>query len=503
VEVSCSSQLYPTIPCTIMDHSLETIRQTLANLLAIAISTLFPKVQLVSGEATEIGFFYDFNFNESLTVSQLSLVEERIHDLMRQELPIKEMEMMRKNAMELFKHHKQDLKVALLKTSDEDFVNVCQIGPYYDLSNAPLSDSTKKRGVFKLLSIKTYKRSLPGRQNLTLTRISGTAFHDTADLKEFLKVVEAAKEFDHRTVVKDMGLLTTLEETCPGCWSWLPKGALLRDILLDWAKAESAKQRFQPVVTSNLLRSKYLSFPEIAFSGEDSYPLAADKTLQHAAVFKSKDRLSSELPFGLYEVGQFFDDYRRTDEYGLLKARTYSADAATLFCESDQLDKELISSLQFINKVVNIFGFEAHWILTVKSRNVQSTSRKWKEAENSLVNAMKASGIDYALDNDEKAYYGPSVEVRISDALGRQWAFSYVSIDIYHPEKLGLYYQTQDKEALAPSMVSRSLFGSLERLVALLIENRVILTKGHRQGAEENIEFEKFLERLKVTIEAC
>lgn len=460
-----------------MADSLKILRHSAAELLAVAICSLFPKAQLVSGEATALGFYYDFFFPEPISAEQFPFIEERMRDFMRQKLPIKVMEMMRKNAMELFKHHGQDLKVALLKANVETLVHVCQIGQFYDLSYPPFAETTKQIGVIKLLDITPLTVSLPGRPNLPLTRIQGTAFPDTASLKQFLKMTEAAKECDHRLIGKEMGLFAAFDETCPGCWSWLPKGTIIREILLDWWRQEHHRQKYQIVSTPNFVKPHVLDkahLPVLSFEPDgQSYLACPSKALLHALIFKSKLHSYKELPIRTCEYGEFFDQGKEGHLWGMLRARSFTADSAYTFCTSTQVLNELISSLQFIDKSFKIFGFEAHWHLITKSHDSKGFAKKWDESQESLVKALKMCGFDYTLDKEGKAHYGPTVEVRFTDALGRKWKGPYLYIDLYHPEKFGLHYQGQDDRMHAPVMVGRSMFGSIERLMALLVEHYI------------------------------
>jgi threonyl-tRNA synthetase len=458
-----------------MTNPLKILRHSAAELLAIAVCSLFPKAQLVSGEATSLGFYYDFFFPEPISWEQIPFIEERMRDFMRQDLPIKQLEMMRKNAIELFKHHKQDLKVVLLKANVETLVHVCQIGHFYDLAHPSFVATTKQVGVIKLLDMTPLTISLPGRPQLHLTRIQGTAFPDQASLKQFLKMAEAAKERDHRVIGKEMQLFTHLEESCPGCWSWLPKGILLCENLMDWWKKEHQEQDYLFVKTPNLLNKKDgfpIQGPSLRFEAEGpSYPVSTTKAALHAQLYHMKLRSYRELPLRFCESSEFYDQGKEGHFWGLLHSRSFTADTASLFCKPEQVLDELISSLQFIDKTFKIFGFEAHWYLVAKAANPKKVSRSWEESRESLIKALEMCGFNYAQEDEGIALEGPRVELRFKDALGRMWKGPYVCVDLHHPEKYGLHYQGADDRMHLPAMITRSMFGSLERLIALLIEH--------------------------------
>lgn len=460
-----------------MSDKLKILRRSATELLALAVCSLFPKVQIVSGEATSLGFYYDFFSPEPLGVEQLSFIEERMRDFMRRDLPIKVMEMMRKNAIELFKHHHQDLKVALLKGHSETLVHVCQIEQFYDTGYPPFVETTKHIGVIKLLDISNLNISLPGRPNLLLTRIQGIVCADNASLRQFLKTIEAAKQSDHRLLGKEMKLFTTFDETCPGCISWYPKGTVIREMLIEWWRNESRHQKYQMVSTPHLVKPHVLDprdSSQLRFELEgQSYTACSTKAPLHALIFKSSLPSYRELPMRYCELSEFYNRGGEANFWGLLHTRAFTADSSYVFCTSAQVLQELISSLQFINKTFKIFGFEIQWHLLSKSQESKDFLRKWDESQDSLVKALNECDFNFTLDKEEKALYGPTVEMRYKDALGREWKGPYVYIDLYHPEKFGLLYQEQKDRMQVPVMMGRSMFGSIERLIGILIEHYV------------------------------
>ncbi len=455
-----------------MSNTLKILRHSASELLALAVSSLFPKVQLVSGEATSLGFYYDFFLSESIDVNQLPFIEERMRDFMRQDLPIKVMEMMRKNAIELFKHHHQNLKVALLKANVETLVHICQIGHFYDLGYPPFVKTTKQMGAIKLINIDHIPVSLPGHPSLTLTRIQGTAFPDQASLKQFLKKAEEAKHRDHRLLGKEMHLFTTFDETCPGCWSWYPKGALIREILLDWWRNEHRSQKYQPVATPNLMKPNAADSQSLLVNFDNKpFSLCSTKAPSHALLFKSKLHSYRNLPIRYCECSEFYDPIKETHLWGLLRARAFTTDSVYAFCTLDQVLNELTSSLQFIEKIFRMFNFETHWHLISRNSGSMGSLIKWDESLDSIIKALKRCNLKYTLNGEGKALYGPKAEMYFTDSLGREWKGPYIYIDLYHPEKFGLHYQGSDDCMHVPVMIGRSMFGSIERLIAILVEH--------------------------------
>nr|NGY95781.1 Threonine--tRNA ligase [Neochlamydia sp. AcF84] len=459
----------------VMTNPLKTLRQSAAELLALAICSLFPKAQLFQGEATDLGFYYDFFLPEAITHEQFLYIEERMRDFMRQSLPFKPMEMMRKNAIELFKHQGQTLKVILLKACAETLVHVCQVGEFYDWVAPPFVETTKQVGAFKLLEVSSFKVSLPGRPNLSLTRIQGTVFSESYSLKQFLKKREIAKQCDHRQLGQQMNLFTILDETCPGCWTWYPKGVILREILLNWLKAEYQRQGCQWVTTPTLVKQPFADSIEpltLRFEAEGlDYALCASKASLHASLYKSKPHSYQELPLAYAEYAEFYNQGKEIHQWGMLRSRSFHADQSHIFCGAEQLLDVLISSLQFINKTIKVMGFGIQWHLIVKSRKYKKLPKKWEESQASLVRALDVSGFKYVIDKEPQEYYGPAIEARFTDILGRDWKSSCIYIDLYHPDKMGLSYPGQDGKIHAPVMVGRAVLGSIERLTAILLEH--------------------------------
>lgn len=455
-----------------MSNTLKILRHSATELLALAVSSLFPKVQLVSGEATALGFYYDFLFPEAIDADQLSVIEDRMRDLIRQDLEIRVTEMMRKNAIELFKHHHQVLKVALLKANVETLVHLCQIGHFYDLGYPPFLATTKHIGAIKLLEINPIRVSLPGHPNLVLTRIQGTAFPDNASLKQFIKKAEEAKQRDHRLLGKEMQLFTTFDETCPGCWSWYPKGMVIRQLLLDWWQLEHRLQKYQLISSPNLIQPNLTAISSLHMEIEGhSYAFCSAKAPLHALFFKSKLHFYRDLPIRYCELSEFYDASKQSHLWGLLRARCFTADSVYTFCSKEQVLEEITSSLQFIEKIFKMLNFETRWHLISRKERAIGSLIKWDESLDSLVKALKTGAFNYIPDNEGKALYGPKVEMYFTDALGREWKGPYISMDVYHPEKLGLHYQGSDDRMHVPIMIGRSMFGSIERLIAILIEH--------------------------------
>lgn len=459
-----------------MSSPLFALRQSTAEVLAYTFSQLFPEALLVDCEITETGFYYDFSMKQTLTDEVIPLLEERMRCCIKEGVEIGCMEMMRENAVSYFSHLKQPYLVEQLQESREKIVRVVKIGEFVDLCPIEPLSNTNEIGAFKILHFELSKvRRLP------VLRIHGTAFPDKMALKKFLKRLDALKGCDHQILGKEMQLFEAVDETSPGCWLWLPKGTLLRNLLQKWWGEQHSLSEYQPITTPSFVEvpllkkiySRYLPyqecfFPEIEFDGKECF-LNPPQELMHALAFKC--RSSGELPVRYVEWGEILHDVKNSSFWGLFRSRSTQTDTVSIFCSASQLYDELISSLLLIDKTVRMFGFGHHWYLRSKGRKFAGTLKQWDHVQSIMVKALDDCTIDYSLDKGNPAFYGPQIEVRITDAIGREWSGPRLGVDFNLPEKLGIYCQNQNEVTHAPTMITRSIFGSLERFIAILIEH--------------------------------
>lgn len=467
-----------------MPSPLQKIRQSAAELLAMAVCDLFPGALLVEGDATDIGFYYDFIVEQPLDERGIPLIEERIRSLIKAALPFKVTEMMRKNAIEFFRFHDQDIKAEMLSQSDSTLVTVVKIGEFHDLCDGEVVALSNEVGAFKLLEIAPATLPLPDGESLEVVRIQGTAFDNPQTLKKFLKLAESAKRRDHRTLGKEMGLFTTFDDAATGAWFWLPKGIFLKEQLLSLLRSSHAAQHVQLLSTPRFVKPSLLKkggrcqlpaevaniFPSFSIEGAD-YVATPTISPLHALVFKGKLRSYRELPVRYAESAEVYTLGKEARLWGMLRARAYTVDMTHIFCSKEQVYDEMISSLQFIDKTVKIFGFEHHWYLVPPGKKYCGTAESWGKCLELMGKALNECGMDYTRDEEGNGFYGPRAEMRLVDALGREWKGPYVGIDFNLPAKMGLRYQGADDEMHVPMMIVRSLFGSLERFVAILVEH--------------------------------
>lgn len=464
--------------------SIEIARRSAAELLACVVRELFPQAQPVQGDLLDTGFYYDVVFPQPFKEEGLALLEERMRLLIKDNLPVKGMEMMRKNAAEFLLHLGFSLLAQEAEAAEGELVTLFHVGNYYGLCPFPHVAHLGDIGAVKLLTVESTSAFLSTGEEIAVTRIKGTACADRKSLKAFLKAMEKGKKRDHRQLGQELNLFSASEEVGSGLWVWHPKGAILRDRLLDWWRAEHQQQQFQFLSTPRLMRLESLEktgffrsselsgmlFPSFIVDGSD-YVLAPSSSPLHALAFKARLHSYRELPVRYAECAEVYRLEKRAQLRGLFKARASLADEASLFCTPQQVRDELISSLQFIDRTLRIFGFTYRLYLHARGEASLATTAAWEQAVKSMTEALEMSGFPYEEEPSESAGHGPCIEARLRDSLEREWSGPYIQVNLNYPERMALRYQAADDTMQRPVMISRSLFGTLERFVGLLTEH--------------------------------
>lgn len=468
-----------------MSSSLRPLRQSVAEIAACAFCEMFPDALMVNSVISDIGFHYDFVLNQQLQEHVLPLIEERMRALVQQDLPMKTLEMMRENAVNYFTHLGQEIKADLVGASTANIVQIFKMGDFTDTCSESFLESTKEITAFRLQKISRETIYAPSLGTIDVLRLHGTAFPDPMSLKQFLKRVEKAKKRDHRQLGTELGLYTVPEGTDTPIWS--PKGMVLREFLINlWRKAHQGQKLHSlsssRVVPASLLKialnkeearkrkttqTNFLSLP----IEEQEYFVCPDPTPLHAIACSATTYTQQQLPIAYNEWVEIADPAPSTHLWGLFKTRVYTSDITQILCTSEQVVQELISCLQFIDKIIKMFGFEHQWYLSTRDQIPINYKNDWRLSVDHLVEAMKACEFEYILDKQGSSPYGPRVEARLVDALGRHWTAPYVGLNTIVPEKAALRYQTEDDRIQKPMMITRSIFGSLERIIGILIEH--------------------------------
>jgi threonyl-tRNA synthetase len=460
--------------------SLTELRRSTAEVLACSILELFPGALLIEGKATEFGFYYDFIAEQPIDLHALPWIEEKMRGTMKGDLEVRSLEMMRENAASFFEHKQQPLIAERVREAKENIVSVYQIGSFYDYFPSKPLIELRQALAFKLLKVEKIHRFFEQEGDIPIFRVHGTVFPELGQLKKYIKTIEAGKRRDHRELGKELDLFSTHDEANPYGWFWHPRGEQIRQVLVDWWRNEHRNQGVQFVTTPPLIKTSLLK--KAGLEGESSeeltctingidYRMSPSLSITHAFYYGSRLHSYRELPIRYGECTYIPASSQEGVLWGMLNARMVYADRVHIFCTLEQIEEELISSLHFIDKTTKIFGFECHWHLKERGQKFAGTLNLWEKSLAYFNKAFEKCGLNYIKDNDDRPYKGPIAEAHLIDSLGRVWKGPSLAIDFDCPQRLGLRYHGSDDEMHVPSMITRSLFGSLERFIAVLIEH--------------------------------
>ena len=470
-------------PLTAEDpEALLILRHSAAHVLAQAVKELFPEAKLAIGPATEQGFYYDFDYERPFTPEDLKAIEKRMKQIVKKRLPIKREELTKEEASKLFASLGEQYKLELIQEIPEETVSIYKQGDFLDLCRGPHVPHTGWVKAFKLLSVAgAYWRG--DEHNPMLWRIYGTAYFNREDLEDHLKRLEEAKRRDHRRLGKDLELFSIEEEVGPGLILWHPKGALVRKIIEDFWKEEHLARGYELVVTPHIARrhlwkiSGHLDFyAENMFApmqiDEVEYQLKPMNCPFHILIYKSRRRSYRELPIRWCELGTVYRYERSGVLHGLMRVRGFTQDDAHIFCREDQLEEEIFQCLDLTTFFLSTFGFKEYQIfLSTRPDKFVGSEEIWEKAEGALKKALEAKGLPYEIDPGEGVFYGPKIDIKIKDVLGRFWQCSTIQVDFNLPERFDVTYIGEDNRAHRPIMIHRALLGSLERFFGVLIEH--------------------------------
>ena len=468
-------------------EALEVYRHSCAHLLAQAVVELFPGVQYGIGPAVENGFYYDFLMARPFVESDLEQISSKMAHLVKQNLPIQKQIWSKKQAADYFRSHHQHLKVELLEekvTGDE--VSVFKQGDFVDLCRGPHLPSTAALKHFKLLSVAAaYWKG--DEKNHSLQRVYGTVFADGEALNEHLRFLKEAKERDHRLLGKTLDLFSLQEEAGPGLVYWHPKGARIRHVIEEYWKKRHYQGGYDLLYTPHIGRewlwqtSGHLDFyKDSMYAPMDidgmNYYLKPMNCPFHIMIYKSTQRSYRDLPLRWAELGTVYRYERSGTLHGLLRVRGFTQDDAHIICTPEQIDDEILRVLDFSLDLLKSFGFNDFKIdLSVRDRQITGkyagSDSLWLQAEASLVKALTVRQLAYQRMEGEAVFYGPKIDIKIKDALGRYWQCTTIQFDFNMSERFGMKYIGADGAAHQPYMVHRALLGSLERFFGVLIEH--------------------------------
>jgi threonyl-tRNA synthetase len=466
------------------EEKLLKIRHSTAHVMAEAVLEMFPGTKIAIGPAIEDGFYYDFDLPESLKAEDLERIEKRMREIIGGNYTFSRKAVSREEAVKMFSD--QPYKLELIREfSEEEEISVYTQDTFTDLCRGPHVGNTGELGsdAFKLLSIAgAYWRG--HERNPMLTRIYGTAWEDRKQLAVYLERREEIEKRDHRRLGKDLDLYSTHEEAGAGLIYWHPKGALVRHLVEDYWKREHFKHGYDVINTPHIGKAwLWKTSGHLDFYKENMYaPLTIDdvdyylKPMNcpfHIMIYKSSLRSYRELPLRWAELGTVYRYERSGVLHGLLRVRGFTQDDAHIICTPEQIEEEIHSTLRFSLDIWKAFGFEdiKAYLATQPPEKSVGESKRWEQATDSLKKAIDREALDYELDEGGGAFYGPKIDLKIKDSLGREWQMTTIQFDFNLPDRFDMTYAADDGSLQRPYMVHRALLGSLERFFGVLIEH--------------------------------
>ena len=467
-------------------ESLEIMRHTLSHIMAQALKEIYgyDKVHLGVGPTTEEGFYYDVEVEgNTISSEDLPKIEEKMREIIRKNYPIFRKELDREEAIRLFSDLKEKYKLEIINRIDEkDTISIYGQDGFTDLCRGPHVPSTGMVGEFKLTHV-AGAYWMGDSSKPMLQRIYGIAFWSKEELEERIRLYEEAKKRDHRRLGKELELFLIEDEVGAGLVLWLPKGAILRKTLEDYWKEEHIKRGYQLVYTPHVGNAKLWQtsghldyyrpnmFSPMEIENEEYFVKPMNCPF-HIAIYKSKVRSYKELPIKLAELGTVYRYEMSGVLHGLMRVRGFTQDDAHIICTPEQVEGVIEETLQFAIDMLRSFGFEDFKVyISTKPEDAIGSQEQWQLAEGALRKAVEKVGLEYEIDEGGGAFYGPKIDVKIKDAIGRLWQCSTIQFDFNLPERFDMEYVGPDNRRHRPYMIHRAIFGSIERFVGVLLEH--------------------------------
>ena len=462
---------------------LSTLRHSTAHVMAEAVLMMFPDAQIAIGPSIENGFYYDFDLPRTLTEDDLEVITKNMRKIINEGREFVRKEVTRDEAREIFKDQKYKLEL-LDAIPEGETVTIYNQGAFTDLCRGPHVANTKELCAdgFKLLSIAgAYWRG--SEKNKMLTRIYGTAWASKADLKAYLDHLADVEKRDHRKLGKELDLFSLHEEAGPGLVYWHPRGARVRQVIEQFWREEHYKNGYEMVYTPHVGKSwLWETSGHLGFYKDGMYPpMEMDNTDYyvkpmncpfHIMIYQNSKRSYRDLPCRWAELGTVYRYEKAGSLHGLMRVRGFTQDDAHLFVTPDQMDDEIMEVLRFSLHMLHSFGFnDIHAYISTKPEKSVGEVEKWNAATEALKKAVEKEGLSYDIDEGGGAFYGPKIDLKIKDAIGREWQLSTVQFDFNLPERFGMTFVDKDGVEKRPYMIHRALLGSIERFFGVLIEH--------------------------------
>ncbi|ANH58999.1 threonine--tRNA ligase [Dokdonia donghaensis] len=471
------------------DEGKTAFRHSSSHVLAQAILKLYPGAKLTIGPAIENGFYYDVDLgDQTISDKDFKKIEDKMLEIARGKHDFKMRSVTKQEALDKYKGEGNEFKVELIENLEDGTITFCDHDDFTDLCRGGHIPNTGIIKAVKIMSVAgAYWRGDENKPQLT--RVYGTSFPKQKDLKQYLELLEEAKKRDHRKLGKELELFTFSQRVGQGLPLWLPKGAALRERLENFLKAAQKKQGYEMVVSPHIGQKElYETSGHYAKYGADSFqpiqtPNEGEEFLlkpmncpHHCEIYNSRPWSYKELPKRFAEFGTVYRYEQSGELHGLTRVRGFTQDDAHIFCTPDQLDEEFMKVIDLVLYVFGSLGFE-DFTAQVSLRDPENPDKyigedeNWVKAENAILNAAKAKGLNYVVETGEAAFYGPKLDFMVKDALGRSWQLGTIQVDYNLPERFELQYKGSDNETHRPVMIHRAPFGSMERFVAILLEH--------------------------------
>jgi len=460
----------------------EVYWHSTSHLLAHAVKQLYPQARLAIGPAIDEGFYYDFDFERPFTPEDLAKIEARMGELVKANSPVKRSVLAKADALAFFQKKGEPYKVELINELADDTISLYEQGDFADLCRGPHVASTAKIKAFKLLSVAgAYWRG--DEKNKMLQRIYGVSYPAKDALDAYLARLEEIKRRDHRKLGRELDLFSLNDEVGPGLVLWHPKGAVIRNIIENFWREEHYRGGYQLVFSPHIARlDLWKQSGHWDFYRENMYSPIDIDTVQyelkpmncgfHIMIYNSALRSYKDLPIRHAELGTVYRYERSGVLHGLMRVRGFTQDDAHIFCRPDQLEEEILRVLDFTLFILKTFGFSEYDIyLSTRPEKFVGSPENWERSTNALKAALETRKLAYEVDPGEGVFYGPKIDIKIKDVLGRSWQCSTIQVDFNNPERFNITYVGEDNKPHQPIMVHRALMGSLERFFGVLIEH--------------------------------
>ena len=461
-------------------ESLEILRHSTAHLMAQAIQELFPETKFFVGPVVDGGFYYDMRIEGDFSDKNLKQIEKKMQQLAKKKTPIEKYQITKAEAIEKFKD--DDLKLAVLEKIPDEIVSIYKQGEWEDLCRGP---HLPHQGLIKAFKLQRVAGAyLGGDSNKEmLTRVYGTAFADKQALADYLNMLKEAQKRDHRKIGNEMDLWFFDEKVGPGLPIWLPKGATLRANLEKLLFKAHITRGYEPVKGPEILKSDmwkisghYQNYKENMYftTIEDDnaeYGIKPMNCLSHVRMFDYHIRSYKDLPLKLFEFGTVHRHEKSGVLHGLLRVREFTQDDAHIFCTPSQIEQQVIEVLSFVDKIMHTFGFDYDMEISTKPDKAIGEDEIWNIATDSLKKALDNLGKNYGIDEGGGAFYGPKIDIKITDAIGRKWQCGTIQVDFNLPERFDINYIDENNTKQRPVMLHRAILGSFERFIAILTEH--------------------------------